>query len=128
MKNLVKSNFYYATTKKIAEKLEPKYKNVFAVGDAIYSNLPTLAQGAGQAIESAYELSNILDKEIDIESKKYFLNRKKRLQLVDKRIRLNNFIFHISNPLLIFFRNVIMKLISNRRIFLNNYLGKIYRN
>jgi len=108
--------------------LEPKYKNVFAVGDAIYSNLPTLAQGAGQAIESAYELSNILDKEIDIESKKYFLNRKKRLQLVDKRIRLNNFIFHISNPLLIFFRNVIMKLISNRRIFLNNYLGKIYRN
>ena len=108
--------------------LEPKYKNVFAIGDAIHSNLPTLAQGAGQAIESAYELSNILDKESDTESIKYFLNRKKRLNIIDRRIYLNNFIFHISNPFLIFFRNIIIKFFLKKKIFLNNYLGKIYKN
>ena len=39
---------------------------VFYIGDAFNGFLPTLAQGAGQSIESAYELFNLIKKKKQI--------------------------------------------------------------
>jgi len=41
--------------------------------------------------------------------------------------KLNYFAFHLSNPLIIWIRNLIMqKLVKNEK-FINSYLGKIYK-
>ena len=38
------------------------HQNVFYLGDAFYTFVPALAQGASQSIEAAYELFNLLNK------------------------------------------------------------------
>ena len=55
-KNDLKSWPLYST-KKI---LPSSNRKVFYIGDAFNGFLPTLAQGAGQSIESAYELFNLI--------------------------------------------------------------------
>ena len=47
----------FITTPKILPSTNNK---VFYIGDAFNGFLPTLAQGAGQSIESAYELFNLI--------------------------------------------------------------------
>ena len=47
---------------------------VFYIGDAFNGFLPTLAQGAGQSIESAYELFNLIKDEKGYT--KYLFSRK----------------------------------------------------
>ena len=47
--------------------------------------------------------------------------------MVNKRSKINQFIFHLSNPLTIFFKKYFLKkLVKNKKV-LENYLGKIYR-
>ena len=60
-------------------KILPSTNNkVFYIGDAFNGFLPTLAQGAGQSIESAYELFNLIkDQRVDIQNI-YFKERSKR--------------------------------------------------
>ena len=48
--------------------------------------------------------------------------------MINNRSKLNQFIFHLSNPILIFFRNIILKILVKNKNFLENYLGKIYKN
>ena len=98
-------------------------KNTFFLGDAFYASLPTFAQGASQSIESAYELYNTLDKN---NFNEYFDNRNKRIKMINSRSKLNYYIFHLSNPLFIFVRNLALKIFMNNKIFLNKYLGQIY--
>ena len=101
---------------------------VFYVGDAFNGFLPTFAQGAGQSIESAFELFNLLGKEkIDIQ-KKYFLTRSKRAKIVIKRSNLNFFAFHFSSPIMQLLRNFLMKFLLKRKKFINFYLSSIYKN
>ena len=103
------------------------YKNVFYIGDAFYTFPPTMAQGASQAIESAYEVFNLIkDNNLDIQNV-YFNNRLKRTNLVIKRSKFNYFIFHISNSVLKIFRNKILKILIKNKNFINSYLGKVYK-
>lgn len=103
------------------------YKNVFYIGDAFYTFLPTMAQGAAQAIESASEIFNLIrNNETDIQNI-YFKNRFKRTNLIKKRSKINYFSFHISNVVLKFFRNKILKILVKNKNFINGYLGKVYK-
>ena len=85
------------------------YKNVLYMGDAFYTFLPTMAQGASQSIEAANEIFELIrDNHPDIQNK-YFKNRVERTNLINKRSKLNYFGFHISNPLLKILRNQLLK-------------------
>ena len=74
----------YATSK----MLPSSNSKVFYSGDAFNGFLPTLAQGAGQSIESAYELFNLIkDERVDIQNI-YFQERSKRAKLIRRRSNL----------------------------------------
>ncbi len=101
---------------------------VFYIGDAFNSFLPTLAQGAGQSIESAYELFNLIkDERGDIQNI-YFQERSKRVKIVRRRSNFNFFIFHLSSKFMQMIRNFFMKFLIKRRGFINSYLGSVYKN
>tara|TARA_B100000886_G_C20408534_1_gene485941 strand:- start:263 stop:1393 length:1131 start_codon:yes stop_codon:yes gene_type:complete len=101
---------------------------VFYIGDAFNGFLPTLAQGAGQSIESAYELFNLIKKNsVDIQ-KIYFEKRSERAKLVRKRSNINFFAFHLSSFIAQTVRNFFMKLLIKRKSFINFYLEKVYKN
>ena len=102
-------------------------KKVFYIGDAFNGFLPTLAQGAGQSIESAYEIFNLL-KENKLDSDTYFELRSVRAKIVRKRSNLNFFIFHFSNSLMQNIRNMILRFLVKRKKFIESYLGKVYEN
>ena len=107
--------------------VKSSYKNVFYIGDSFYTFPPTMAQGASQAIESAYEIFNLIkDNDSDIQ-KVYFNNRIKKTNLIIKRSKFNYFIFHISNRILKGFRNKILKILVKNKTFINSYLGKVYK-
>lgn len=103
------------------------YKNVLYIGDAFYTFPPTMAQGASQAIESAYEIFNLIkDNHSDIQNV-YFNNRLARTNLIIKRSRFNYFSFHISNSILKVFRNKFLKIFVKNKNLINSYLGKVYK-
>ena len=101
---------------------------VFYIGDAFNGFLPTLAQGAGQSIESAYELFNLIKEDrADIQNI-YFQERSIRAKIVRKRSNLNFFVFHFSSSIMQAIRNFFMKFLVRRRSFIGSYLGKVYKN
>ena len=103
---------------------EPRHKNIFLIGDAFFSFPPSFAQGASQAIETAFELYNSISKNNnDFNSK-----RIKRTKMINRRSKFNNFSFHFSNSFMIFLRNLFMKYLIKNKTFINNYLGKVYKN
>ena len=102
----------------------PQSKNIFLIGDAFYSFPPSFAQGASQSIEAANELYN----ELKNNSSNYYKKRILKTKQINFRSSFNHFAFHLSNPLNVFFRNIILKNISKNKNFLENYLGKIYNN
>ena len=104
--------------------LIPKSNNIFLTGDAFFSFPPSFAQGASQSIESANELFYDLRNN----NSNYYKNRVLRTKQVNLRSNLNNFVFHLSNPLNIIFRNICLKYLSKNDRFLKNYLGKVYSN
>ena len=109
----------------VSKKLKiPNSKNIFLIGDAFYSFPPSFAQGASQSIEAANELFNNLKKNPSNYLKKRILKTKQ----INSRSSLNHLAFHLSNPINIFFRNIILKYLSKNKNFLENYLGKIYKN
>ena len=110
-------------------KILPSTNNkVFYIGDAFNGFLPTLAQGAGQSIESAYELFNLINGEnLDIQNS-YFQERYKRAKIVRKRSNFNFFVFHFSSKFMQTIRNFFMKFLFKRKRFINSYLGTIYKN
>ena len=69
---------------------------------------------------------SILDENNNNNFNKYYINRVKRIKMVNQRSKLNYFIFHLSNPILVLIRNIILKMIVNNKKFLNKYLGQIY--
>ena len=102
----------------------PQSKNIFLIGDAFYSFPPSFAQGASQSIEAANELYN----ELKNNSSNYYKKRILKTKQINFRSSFNHFAFHLSNPLNIFFRNIILKYVCKNKNFLENYLGKIYKN
>ena len=109
----------------VSKKIKiPQSKNIFLTGDAFYSFPPSFAQGASQSIQSAYELYNDLKNN----SVKYNKKRISKTKQINTRSSLNHFAFHLSNPISVFFRDLLLKNLSKNKNFLKNYLGKIYRN
>ena len=103
------------------------YDNLFYLGDAFYTFLPTMAQGAGQSIEGAKELFDLLSQDTKEIQDLYFKKRLERIKLVDRRSKLNYFSFHLSNSLMVQIRNVMLKKITKNEKILNRYLGSIYQ-
>ena len=98
--------------------------NIFLVGDAFFAFPPSFAQGASQSIEGGYELFDNI-----INNKDHFYDsRVSKVKMVNNRSKINQFAFHLSNPIIIFFRNICLKILTKNKKFLENYLGRIYKN
>ena len=106
------------------EIYHPKQKNIFLIGDAFFALPPTFAQGASQAIEIAFELY----KNFQNDSNEFTNTRIKRTKIINKKSKLNHFAFHLSNPFMVFTRDLLMKYLVKNKKFINNYFGKIYKN
>ena len=102
------------------------YENLFYIGDAFYTFPPTMAQGASQSIEAADELFNLLSKDNKKTPDLFFKKRLMRTKIINRRSKLHYHIFHFSNPLLKTIRNKSLKILMKNKIFLNNYIGKVY--
>ena len=104
--------------------IQMKNRNIHLIGDAFFAFPPSFAQGASQSIESAHELFESIENDTE---GNFFKKRVTKTKMVNNRSRLNQFVFHLSNPLTIFFRNIILKKIVKNKKFLETYLGKIYK-
>ena len=102
---------------------EPKNKNTFIIGDAFFALPPTFAQGASQSIEVAHELF----KNLENENNQFNYERVKRVKMIDMKSKFNYFTFHLSNPLIIWIRNLIMRKLVKNKNFINSYIGKVYK-
>ena len=103
-------------------------QKVFYIGDAFNGFLPTLAQGAGQSIESAYELFNLIKNQTPDASNVYFKTRSERVKITKRRSDFNFFVFHFSSSVMQKIRNILLKFLVKRKFFINSYLGKVYKN
>ena len=101
----------------------PKQNNIFLIGDAFFAFPPTFAQGASQSIEAAFELY----KNLQNGSNEFTNQRIERTKMINKRSKFNHFAFHLSNPFMIFVRDLSMKYLIKNKKFINSYLGKIYK-
>ena len=79
--------------------------NIFLVGDAFFAFSPSFAQGASQSIEGANELYECL-----LNNNNFYDIRLKRVKMINSRSNFNQFAFHLSNPIMIIFRNIFLKL------------------
>ena len=57
----------------------------------------------------------------------YFVGWDLSAGLTNIRSKINQFAFHLSNPLTVFLRNFFLKRLVKNKKFLNSYLGKIYK-
>ena len=101
-----------------------KNHNIHFIGDAFFAFPPSFAQGASQSIEGAYELFKSIENNTE---NGFFKNRVKKTKMVNNRSKFNQFAFHLSNPLTISLRNILLKKLVKNKKFLESYLGKIYR-
>ena len=108
----------------VSEKfVDFNYNNIYFIGDALFTFPPSFAQGASQSIEAGKEVFE----EINNNTHGYYKKRRLKIKEVNWRSKLNHFAFHLSNPILIFLRNLILKKLVNNKFFLNSYLGRVYR-
>ncbi len=99
--------------------------NIHFIGDAFFAFPPSFAQGASQSIEGAYDLFKSIENNTE---SNFFKNRVNKTKMVNIRSKINQFVFHLSNPLIIFFRNIFLKRLVKNKKFLESYLGRVYRN
>ena len=107
----------------VSKNIYHSSKNIFLVGDAFFAFSPSFAQGASQSIEGANELYKSI-----LNNNNYFKMRSKRVKMINRRSNFNQFVFHLSNPFMTFSRNICLKFLTKNKSFLDNYLGKIYKN
>ena len=109
----------------VSDDFYKSQNNIHLIGDAFFAFPPSFAQGASQSIEGAYELFKSIENNTE---KNFFTNRLNKTKMVNTRSKFNQFIFHLSNPLTTFARNIFLKRLVKNKKFLESYLGKIYRN
>jgi len=97
--------------------------NISLIGDAFFAFPPSFAQGASQSIESGSDLFD----DIMTNKNNFYNNIVTKVKMINNRSKLNQFAFHVSNPLIVFFRNLSLKILTKNKKFLENYLGKIYK-
>jgi len=83
-----------------------KNNNIHLIGDAFFAFPPSFAQGASQSIEGAYELFKSIENNLEGD---FFKNRVSKTKMVNKRSKLNQFAFHLSNPVAVLLRNIFLK-------------------
>ena len=101
-----------------------KNNNIHLIGDAFFAFPPSFAQGASQSIEGAYELFENIRNNTESD---FFKTRVNKTKMVNTRSKVNQFVFHLSNPVTRFFRDIFLKRLVKNKKFLESYLGKIYR-
>ena len=106
------------------EIYDQQHKNIFLIGDAFFASPPSFAQGASQSIEAAFELFEYINKNSNDFNKRII----EKTKMINNRSKFNHFVFHLSNPLIIFVRDFILRNLVKNKKFLENYLGKIYKN
>ena len=106
------------------EIYDQQHKNIFLIGDAFFAFPPSFAQGASQSIEAAFELFEYINKN----SNNFNKIRIEKTKMINNRSKFNHFVFHLSNPLITFVRDFILRNLIKNKKFLENYLGKIYKN
>ncbi len=109
----------------VSDNFYKSQNNIHLIGDAFFAFPPSFAQGASQSIEGAYELFKSI---VNNTENSFFKNRVNKTKMVNIRSKFNQFIFHLSNPLTTFVRNIFLKRLVKNKKFLESYLGKIYRN
>jgi len=109
----------------VSDNFYKSQKNIHLIGDAFFAFPPSFAQGASQSIEGAYELFKSI---VNNTENSFFKNRVNKIKMVNIRSKFNQFVFHLSNPLTTFARNIFLKRLVKNNKFLESYLGKIYRN
>ena len=102
-----------------------KNNKIHMIGDAFFAFPPSFAQGASQSIEGAHELFESIENNTE---NNFFMNRVYKTKMVNNRSKINQFAFHLSNPLSTFLRNLFLKGLVKNKKFLEYYLGKIYKN
>ena len=102
-----------------------KNNKIHMIGDAFFAFPPSFAQGASQSIEGAHELFESIENNTE---NNFFTNRDCKKKMVNNRSKINQFAFHLSNPLSTFLRNLFLKGLVKNKKFLESYLGKIYKN
>ena len=73
-------------------------------------------------MEKSNEVNDLLNHKNSI-----YKDKISKILLVNKRSKLNHFAFHLTNPIIILIRNIVLKFLSKNKKFLESYLGKIYR-
>ena len=108
----------------VSEKIEIiNKKNIFFVGDALFTFPPSFAQGASQSIKT----SNDLFEDIKNNNNKLYKEKIIKINSVNWKSKLNHLAFQLKNPLFISIRNASLKYLTKNEKFLESYLGKIYR-
>ncbi|MEL0238328.1 MAG: FAD-dependent monooxygenase [Gammaproteobacteria bacterium] len=88
------------------------YKNLTLLGDAAHPIVPFIGQGGCLALEDAYVFGNLLIKYHSDIHKAQNLYESLRLERIKKISNLSlrqGFLNHLSNPLMVFLRNFVMK-------------------
>jgi len=127
LENLFKTDLNLWPVYVTKKPIKSIHDNIFYLGDAFYTFVPALAQGASQSIEAAHELFNLLSENKKNIQNLYFKKRLKRTNQINKRSKFNYFGFHISNPLLEILRNFFLKRLVKNKNFIQSYLGRIYK-
>ena len=109
----------------VSDNFYKSQNNIHLIGDAFFAFPPSFAQGASQSIEGAYELFKSI---VNNTENSFFKNRVNKTKMVNIRSKLNQFAFHLSNPLNKYVRNIFLKKLVKNKKFLEFYLGKIYKN
>ncbi|OLP43670.1 FAD-dependent monooxygenase [Rhizobium oryziradicis] len=85
-------------------------KDLMLIGDAAHAMMPFSAQGAGMAIEDAYELANLVAAlPVEQALAQFEQQRSARIAMVRKRGNLNKFAYHAAGPFRIG-RDVLLRL------------------
>ena len=127
LENLFKGDLNLWPVYVTKKPIKSVHDNVFYLGDAFFTFVPALAQGASQSIEGAYELFKLLSENKKNIQNLYFKKRLKKTKKINKRSKFNYFGFHISNPFLQNIRNFFLRRLVKNKNFIQSYLGKIYK-
>jgi 2-polyprenyl-6-methoxyphenol hydroxylase-like FAD-dependent oxidoreductase len=93
-----------------------KYNNLTLLGDAAHPIVPFLGQGGCLALEDAYIFGNLLIKhnsDFDKAQNVYESVRKKRIKTVMNLSLRQGYLNHISNPVIVFLRNLVLRYIPS---------------
>ena len=92
-----------------------QYKNLTLLGDAAHPIVPFLGQGGCLAMEDAFIFGNLVIKfnsDISFAQSSYEKLRMKRIKMISKLSLRQGYLNHLSNPLVVLIRNLVMKYLS----------------